>query len=133
MSKEDKTKNTKIVIFTDLVAWKESHKLVLQVYKTVNKFPNKEKYALSDQMRRAIMSVSSNIAEGFTRQGIKEKIQFYLMANASLTEIQNQLIIARDVKYISVKESEILLNQSVLVHKLISGLIKGIKKYSHKT
>src|SRR5688572_18266389 len=89
----------KIITFSDLFAWKEGHKLVLQIYTVTKSFPSNEKFALVDQMCRAVVSITSNIAEGFSRQGIKEKVQFYLMAKGSLTEIQNQLYIARDVKY----------------------------------
>ena len=63
--------------FTDLFSWKESHKLILMIYKMLKKFPKEENFALSDQMRRASVSITSNIAEGFGRQTIKEKIQFY--------------------------------------------------------
>jgi len=87
--------NNKIITFTDLNTWKEGHKLVLMVYKTTDKFPSKETFSLIDQMRRAAVSLTSNIAEGFTRAGIKEKIQFYLMAKGSLTELQNQLYVAK--------------------------------------
>lgn len=75
-----KNNKTKIRSFTDLEAWKEGHKLVLAVYKVTKKFPKEEKYALTDQMRRCAVSITSNIAEGFSRQGKKEKIQFYFTA-----------------------------------------------------
>lgn len=96
---------------SDLYTWKEGHKLVLMIYKITN---------------------TSNIAEGFSRQGIKEKIQFYLMAKGSLTEIQNQLYIARDVKYVSVTDFGLVWNQTITVHKLITGLIKSVKSFNHR-
>jgi len=114
--------------FTDLNAWKEGHKLVLMIYKVVNSFPNKETYILSSQMLRSIISVTSNIAEGFGRRGLKEKVQFYYMAKASLTELQNQLIISRDIHYIDSKQYSELESQTVVVHKLLSGLISSIIK-----
>ena len=117
----------KIKSFTELNAWKEGHKLVLQIYKIVQKFPNKEQFILTNQILRAAISITSNIAEGFGRFNKKEKIQFYYMGQASLVELQNQLIIARDVNYITFKEFDILWDQSVSVHKLITGLIKSIK------
>ena len=67
----------KIRNFTDLIAWQEAHKLVLLTYKITNNFPQKEIYALTSQMRRAVISVTSNIAEGFSRKSSKEKIQFF--------------------------------------------------------
>lgn len=63
----------KIKEFTDLLAWQEGHRLVILVYKSTNSFPKQEVYSLIDQMRRAASSVTSNIAEGFGRQGIKKK------------------------------------------------------------
>ncbi len=120
-------KNKRIKSFTELNAWKEGHKLVLMIYKITEQFPAKEKFSLVNQMRRSAISVTSNIAEGFGRRYKKEKIQFYSMARASLTEIQNQLFIARDVGYIKKEEFGDLVNQSIIVSKLLSGLIRKIK------
>ena len=117
-----------IKTFFDLNSWKESHKLVLLIYQTTDKFPNKEIYALTSQMRRAAVSISSNIAEGFSRRGRKEKIMFYSTALGSLTEIQNQTVVARDVNYLSASLYKQINEQSVIVHKLINGLIKGVSK-----
>lgn len=117
----------KIRNFTDLSSWKEGHKLVLSIYKITNKFPTKEQFGLTIQLKRAAVSVTSNIAEGFSRISIKEKIQFYYISLGSVSEIQNQLIIAKDIKYLSIKSYNILYNQSVLVHKLINGSIKALK------
>ena len=118
----------KIKSFTDLVAWQEGHKLVLMVYKSTEKFPPKEIYSLTSQMRRSAISITSNIAEGFSRQSKKEKIQFYYTAKGSLTELQNQLLIARDVDYLPKEEFQEIANQTVKVSKLILGLIKSLKK-----
>lgn len=115
----------KIRSFTDLYTWQESHKLVLQVYKSTKKFPREETYSLVDQMKRCSVSISSNIAEGFSRNSKKEKQQFYSMAKGSLTELQNQLLVARDVGYISKEEFDKISNQTVLVHKLLNGLVKS--------
>lgn len=90
--------NPKIKNFTDLIAWQEAHKLVLLIYKITDQFPQKEIYALTSQMRRAAISVTSNIAEGFSRKSSKEKIQFYYMSTGSLAELQNQLIVSKDIK-----------------------------------
>src|SRR3990167_966356 len=95
--------NPKIKNFTDLITWQESHKLVLRIYEITNNFPQKETYALTSQMRRAAISITSNIAEGFSRKSGKEKIQFYYLSLGSLTELQSQLIISRDVRYIDDK------------------------------
>ena len=119
----------KIKTFTDLNTWKEGHKLVLQIYKIIKTLPKTETFALVDQILRAVVSITSNIAEGFGRRGIKEKTQFYYMAQASLTEVQNQLIIARDVNYINEKAFNDLWIQTIIVHKLLTGLIKSLRSY----
>lgn len=113
--------------FTDLKAWKEGHILVLMVYSTTKNFPKEEQYGLTNQIRRAGISVTSNIAEGFSRQSNKEKIQFYYMALGSLTEIQNQLLISRDVNYILDKDFTELSEQTIVISKILNGLIKSIK------
>lgn len=119
---------TKINDFTDLIVWQKAHRLVLLVYKSTRSFPKSEMYALIDQLRRAVVSITSNIAEGFSRHTLKEKIQFYYMASGSLTEVRNQLIIARDLDYITLKTFEELNNLSVEISKMIQGLISSLKK-----
>lgn len=118
----------KIQSFTDLIAWKKAHVLAVDIYKTTESFPEKEKYSLIDQIRRASISISSNIAEGFSRQSKKEKIQFYYTAKGSLTELQNQLLVARDVGYLPKEKFNTLANKTVEVSKLISGLIKSLRR-----
>ncbi len=78
-------------------------------------------------MRRAAVSISSNIAEGFSRQSKKEKIQFYYMSKGSLTELQNQLLLSKDVGYLKKEVFTEIAEQTVVVDKLIMGLIKSIK------
>ena len=90
----------KIRKFTDLNTSWEGHKLVLMVYKNTEKFPDKERHGITDQMRRAAISLTSNIAEGFSRRSSREKNRFYDIAQASLVELQNQLIISKDVDYL---------------------------------
>jgi len=114
--------------FTDLIAWQKGHSLVIDIYKILDCFPQRETFALSDQIRRSSVSITSNIAEGFSRQGKKEKIQFYYLSMGSLTELQNQLLIARDVGYLNNKMFQSLAEQSVEVSKLVRGLIKSLAK-----
>jgi len=119
--------NERIRTFTDLHTWQEAHKLVLIIYKVTKEFPKEELFGLVSQMRRAVASITSNIAEGFSRQSYKEKIQFYSIAQGSNTEIQNQLLIAKDVGYLTKKYFDEIAKQSVTVHKLLNGLIKKSK------
>ena len=116
----------KIKSFTDLNTWKEGHKLVLMIYKTTGEFPKKETFGLVSQMRRCTISITSNIAEGFSRNTDKDKYQFYCVAQGSLTELQNQLLIARDVGYLKESDFQGIIQQTTTVNKLINGL-KRIK------
>jgi len=123
----------KIKNFTDLNTWKEAHRLVLLVYKLTKKFPKDETFGLTNQIRRAVVSITSNIAEGFSRNYYKEKSQFYSMSLGSLTEVQNQLMIARDLKYISEEEFSGADELTVVVSKLLNGLIKMSKTMIHNS
>lgn len=125
--------NGKIKKFTDLNAWKEGHKLVIDVYKITKEFPKEELFGLTNQLRRAVVSFTSNIAEGFSRNSFKEKLQFYSIALGSLTEIQNQLLVARDIGYISLEEFRLLAEQSVKISKITNGLIKKSKSIIHNS
>ncbi|HQI13427.1 MAG TPA: four helix bundle protein [Candidatus Woesebacteria bacterium] len=117
--------------FTDLYAWQKGHQLVLEIYKLTKKFPTNEMYGLCDQLKRASVSITSNIAEGFGRQGIKEKIQFYYLANGSTTEVKNQLLIARDVGYISPTDFTKIENLLLDTHHLLLALISKTKSFYH--
>ena len=117
----------KIRGFTDLNAWKEAYKFTLMVYQITKKFPKEEMFGLVSQMRRCAVSIASNIAEGFSRQTYGEKIQFYGIAQGSLTELQNQLLIAKGVDIIDEQEFDPIYNQSTEVHKVLTGLIKKSK------
>jgi len=117
----------KITTFKDLDAWKEAHTLVLLIYEITKKFPKEEMFGLTSQMRRCAVSITSNIAEGFSRRSYKEKTQFYSMALGSTTELQSQLLVARDVNYIAKKSYGDIYEQSIKVHKIINGLIKSSK------
>ena len=120
--------NKKIETFTDLVTWKEAHNLVLKIYNITKIFPSEERYGLTDQIRRAAVSITSNIAEGFSRKSILEKRQFYYISLGSLTELQNQLIIAKDIDYMKINDFNIITEQTIIVSKLINSLIKYINK-----
>ena len=120
----------KIKSFTDLNTWKEGHTLVIGVYKVTKNFPREEIFALTSQMRRCAVSITSNIAEGFSRRSYKEKLQFCAIAQGSVTELQNQLLIAKDVGFLDQEEFKKLADQTVIVHKIINGLIKYLKDHS---
>lgn len=121
--------DNKLIIksFTDLNAWKEGHKLVLMIYDITKKFPKEELFGLVMQLRRAGVSFTSNIAEGFSRNFYKEKLNFYSISLGSLTEIQNQLLVAKDVGYITNNEFIKISDHAIVVGKIANGLIKKSK------
>jgi four helix bundle protein len=123
----------KIKSFTDLNAWKEGHNLVLEIYRITKKFPKEEQFGLTIQLRRAGVSFTSNIAEGFSRNSYKEKLQFYSMALGSLTEIQNQLLVLQDIGYITKEEFNKIAEQTITVNKITNGLIKKSKAIIHNS
>jgi four helix bundle protein len=120
---------TKIQSFTDLEVWKEGHSLVISVYRFTASFPKSETYSLVDQMRRAASSVTANIAEGWGRQTYKERIQFCYLAQGSLTELKNFLLIARDIGYLKKQSFDELAKQANLTHKLLQGFIQKTKSF----
>ena len=115
--------------FTDLKAWQEAHVLVVLIYKVTKNFPKEETYSLVDQMRRSSSSISSNIAEGFGRQTYKDKVHFFYLAQGSLTELKDQLLIAKDVSYLNKINFTELANQANLTHRLLQGLITKSKSF----
>ncbi|MFA6437179.1 MAG: four helix bundle protein [Candidatus Paceibacterota bacterium] len=120
----------KIKSFSDLIVWQEGHKLVLLIYKTTSNFPKNEIHGLTNQLRRASISITSNIAEGFCRKSLKEKIQFYYVALGSLSEVKNQILIARDLSYISSDVFDNIDLQVISVGKLLNGLISKSKSFN---
>ena len=123
----------KIQNFTDLTAWQKGHALAVDIYKITRNFPKDELFGLTSQLRRAGVSITSNIAEGFSRGFPKEKLQFYSIALGSLTEVQNQLLIARDIGYINKEQFQKIAEETVIVSKLINGLIKSLRSKTLNT
>lgn len=108
--------------YKDLDLYKAAKDLVLSVYALLRKFPKEEQYALCDQLRRAVISVPSNLAEGSGRYSVKEQLHFIEIAYGSLLEVECQLDIAHDIKYISDDEYLSAENQISKVASLLSGL-----------
>lgn len=119
--------NNKIKSFTDLRAWKFAMNLALEVYKITKLYPKEELFALTSQTRRCVVSISANIAEGFSRKTWKDKIQFYTIALGSLTELQSHLFIAHKLDYLDKDKFKKIASSTVDCSKLINGLIKKSK------
>ena len=108
--------------FEKLKVYGVARELVKNIYQLQNTFPQEERYALGDQVRRAAISITANLAEGSGRQSIKEKIHFIEIAFGSMTEVFCELQTACDLKYIEVEQLEALRPQFAEVAKMLSGL-----------
>ncbi len=109
--------------FRDLVVWREAHEFVLEVYRLTSTFPKSEAYGLTQQMRRAAVSVPANIAEGFTRRGKGDKARFLNIAESSLEECRYYLILAQDLSY---GETHVLRNGADKVGRLLGSYTRAI-------
>ena len=123
-------KKRTIISFTDLKTWQKGHKLVLEIYAVTKGFPKEELFGLSSQMRRSAASITANIAEGYGRHGLKERVQFYYVAQGSLAELKDQLLIARDVGYLNEESFRKLIDSADSTGALLYGLIKKSKEYA---
>jgi len=94
-----------ITSFRQLETWQEAHKLVLMVYRVTADFPPDERFGLVSQMRRAAASVPANIAEGFKRRGVQDKIRFYNVAEGSLEELKYFILLSHDLGYIAIAQT----------------------------
>ena len=109
--------------FRDLVVWRKAHEFVLAVYRFTESFPDREKYGLSHQMRRAAVSIPANIAEGFGKRSQAEKARFLNIAEGSLEECRYYLILAHDLGY---GETEPLMRTLEEVSRLLNGYARAI-------
>ena len=114
--------------FEKLKVWQEAKKLVVDVYNLLDGFPKFENYALCDQIRRAIVSVPSNIAEGSGRKSLKEQIHYLEISYGSLMEAYNQLLIAINLAYITEESVEAIKPSIDTVAKMINGLSNSYSK-----
>lgn len=117
-----------VIHFSDLKAWQSGHQVVLKVYKLTVQFPKSELFGLVSQMRRAAVSITSNLAEGFGRSSVKEKLHFYSFAHGSLTELENQIIISKDIQLLNQAEFILLKEQVRELDKIISGLMRSTQR-----
>ena len=113
--------------YKELIVWQKSYRLSLLVYELTKDFPKEELYSLVSQLRRAAVSIPSNIAEGYCRQRKLEYIQFLQIAFASGAELETQLLIAKDLRYISIKNFEKANSLLEEVMRMLNSLISKIK------
>ena len=110
--------------FETLIAWQKAHMFVIEIYNVIKKFPKEEKFILVPQILRAAISIAANLAEGTKRKTNKDQNHFFVMAEASLEEIKYYLILSGDLKYISQKEKNYLLDIAHEIGRLINGLVR---------
>ena len=111
----------------DLDVWKKSVSLVTSIYEVTKTFPKDEIYGITNQIRRSAVSIPSNIAEGSARKGEKEFIQFLYISLGSMAELETQLIIANNLKYVNLNDYELMTGRLEEIRKMIIGLIKFVK------
>jgi len=109
--------------YRKLIAYQKAKEVVNRTYKLLKKFPAEERYAMCDQLRRASVSITSNIAEGVTRYSVKEKIHIIEMAYSSLMEVSSQFEIAEDLDYITTEDR---LNMDKLIEE-VARLLPGLQ------
>ena len=119
-------KNNGIKSFRDLNIWKDGIKLVKNIYEITKSFPNSEIYGLTSQIRRAAVSVPSNIAEGHTRRHTAEFKQFLFIALGSLAEVETQIVIACELGYIDKEYKESAIQNIEVLSKQIRSLISKL-------
>jgi len=113
--------------FERLTAWQLSRAFVKKIYLLTSNFPDEEKYGLVSQLRRASISISSNLAEGSSRLSANDQIRFYQYSYSSLMEVINQLIISSDLHFINHGQLEEYREDSQELSKVINGLVKSIR------
>lgn len=119
-----------ITKFSDLNVWQEAHELVALIYQLTNKFPQSEVYGLTSQLRRAVVSITANIAEGFSRYHYKDRLRFYYDARGSLSEVQSEILDAQKVGLITKELLDKVWSQTERVHLLLGGLIRKTSELS---
>ncbi|MDY0779884.1 four helix bundle protein [Tenacibaculum sp. IB213877] len=117
-----------IKTFRDLLVWQKAMFFVTEVYKITKKFPQEENFGLTSQIRRSAISIPSNIAEGFGREGIGDYLRFLNIGMASLFELQTQLEISCNLEYISKPKFEELYESTREIERMLSSLIRKIKE-----
>jgi four helix bundle protein len=116
--------------YRDLIAWQKAMDLVEEIYKVTRGFPKEEVYALTSQLRRAVVSIASNIAEGHGRSGSREFVHRLSIAHGSLCEVETQVEIARRLGYITAAQQDHVTGIAVETGRLLNGLITSLERHA---
>ena len=114
--------------FKELIVWHKSHKLVLEIYKATKTYPRDEIYALTNQIRRAAVSIAANISEGYKKKTKPSKLNFLNISEGSLEEVKYYILLSKDLEFITEKEFNSLEALSEEVGRLINGYSNAISK-----
>ena len=125
--KVKKLKKNTMKTFRELIVWQKSMNYVTEVYKVSKSFPKDENYGLTSQMRRSSVSIPSNIAEGYGREGLNDYLRFLNIAISSLFELQTQIEIAFNLKYIEKQKFNKLFELSREIERMLSSFIRSLK------
>ncbi len=117
----------KITSFEQLIVWQESQQLAVMIYGLTKTFPADERFGLTSQIKRSASSVSANIAEGFGRRTAKDKIQFLTIAYGSLLETKNFIYLGQKLGFITDKDVDIILNQTICCQKSLNAYIRSLR------
>ncbi len=112
--------------FKDILVWNKAYSLVLEIYKLTKRFPQEEKFGLTQQMRRSAVSIIANIAEGNKRKSDKDFGHFLNIAEGSLEELKCYLILSKDLNYLTEKDFENLFSISEEIGRMLQGFIKAL-------
>ena len=116
--------------YTDLKVWQRSMDLAVMIYQTVRSLPKEELYGLSDQMRRSVVSIPSNIAEGQQRKSLKEYIHFLYVAKGSLGELETQVLLSERMGYFTALQANQIKTECTEIGKMLNSLIKKLQASS---
>lgn len=114
--------------WSDLDLWQSSHEFVKNIYKYTSDFPEEEKYGLTSQLRRAAVSLPTNIVEGFSRETTKEYLRFLYHSRGSLEEVRYLLLLSKELNFLNSDKKEKLESFSEDISKMLNGLISSLKK-----
>jgi four helix bundle protein len=116
--------------YRQLLVWKRAHHLALAVYRCSGGFPGSERYGLTTQVRRASVSVVSNVVEGCARHGNREQVRFLRIAHGSICELQCQLLLSRDLEFLDPASWKQLDDECQQIGKMLNGLMRSLRSHS---
>lgn len=113
--------------FRELEVWQKAHTLVLDIYRVTERFPDRERFGITAQLRRAAYSVPANLAEGFGRRTTKEFLQFIAISNGSLEETRYFILLSKDLKFLAHGEYERLEEKAISIAQMLSALTRSLR------